>query len=314
MLLRRRNYFNPRAPCGARPFKQTTKMAWDKFQSTRPVRGATQLHRALADYVDISIHAPRAGRDRRSASSSMTASSISIHAPRAGRDRDNGRRRKDGAAISIHAPRAGRDAALIGWGVYIRNFNPRAPCGARLSPIFMFSFPPDFNPRAPCGARPAGTGYRQRYLLISIHAPRAGRDEDLKKVYHELFDISIHAPRAGRDWWDCPPPAVRFISIHAPRAGRDRCLCTRTTRNAYFNPRAPCGARRESCAYTARYVIFQSTRPVRGATHNIQPEFTLMSHFNPRAPCGARLNSYELRDVEEEFQSTRPVRGATYRH
>ena len=33
------------------------------FQSTRPVRGATIARRTLAITLNVSIHAPRAGRD-----------------------------------------------------------------------------------------------------------------------------------------------------------------------------------------------------------------------------------------------------------
>ena len=33
------------------------------FQSTRPVRGATMTRKEFAQSIDISIHAPRAGRD-----------------------------------------------------------------------------------------------------------------------------------------------------------------------------------------------------------------------------------------------------------
>ena len=33
------------------------------FQSTRPVRGATSIHELLRIFDNISIHAPRAGRD-----------------------------------------------------------------------------------------------------------------------------------------------------------------------------------------------------------------------------------------------------------
>ena len=33
------------------------------FQSTRPVRGATDVADNLAAHRDVSIHAPRAGRD-----------------------------------------------------------------------------------------------------------------------------------------------------------------------------------------------------------------------------------------------------------
>ena len=35
------------------------------------------------------------------------------------------------------------------------------------------------------------------------------------------------------------------ISIHAPLAGRDAALPSRSGGRGHFNPRAPCGARRE---------------------------------------------------------------------
>ena len=57
--------------------------------------------------------------------------------------------------------------------------------------------------------------------------------------------------------------------------------------------------------------VFQSTRPVWGATssHPLTPPQCWS--FNPRAPCGARL-LYGLSCLQIiEFQSTRPVWGAT---
>ena len=56
------------------------------FQSTRPVRGATEYN-PIENYDRmISIHAPRAGRDDLFAALGDTITNISIHAPRAGRD------------------------------------------------------------------------------------------------------------------------------------------------------------------------------------------------------------------------------------
>ena len=55
--------FNPRAPCGARPFDGGPRAWYCPFQSTRPMRGATQMMLiGYAQYV-VSIHAPHAGRD-----------------------------------------------------------------------------------------------------------------------------------------------------------------------------------------------------------------------------------------------------------
>ena len=56
---------------------------------------------------------------------------ISIHAPRVGRDEEFAFRLRD-LKISIHAPRVGRDPVLHGTRLTSRYFNPRAPCGARL--------------------------------------------------------------------------------------------------------------------------------------------------------------------------------------
>ena len=72
--------------------------------------------------------------------------------PRAGRD-DGGRLPDGRTTVSIHAPRAGRDYLLCLLALLPRRFNPRAPCGARLT--------------HPCEVV---------VVDVSIHAPRAGRD------------------------------------------------------------------------------------------------------------------------------------------
>ena len=58
-------------------------------------------------------------------------------------------------------------------------------------------------------------------------------------------------------------------------------------------------------------IIFQSTRPVRGATKQYRKMFIQMDDFNPRAPCGARPQREYFPLSPSIFQSTRPVRGAT---
>ena len=166
--------FNPRAPCGARPSSLSTSRFMARFQSTRPVRGATCFQHLRRGVLDVSIHAPHAGRDV-IFPSFFSAIAVSIHAPRAGRDccplpsaplcgcfnprapcgarPAQVRRIEYDKTVSIHAPRAGRDTVwaifpLSGWG-----FNPRAPCGARLSTCGASRSSARFNPRAPCGAR-----------------------------------------------------------------------------------------------------------------------------------------------------------------
>ena len=124
------------------------------FQSTRPIRGATESRQSAALIQSISIHAPHTGRDvvawrntgefaafqstrpiRGATNKALFKScdfNISIHAPHTGRDykklgidcvicgRFQSTRPIRGATASYQAPKAA-----------LNNFNPRAPYGAR---------------------------------------------------------------------------------------------------------------------------------------------------------------------------------------
>ena len=64
-----------------------THLSWKKFQSTRPVWGATAVARIKESLQEVSIHAPRVGRDL-SKLERLRIVKVSIHAPRVGRDHD----------------------------------------------------------------------------------------------------------------------------------------------------------------------------------------------------------------------------------
>ena len=102
--------------------------------------------------------------------------------------------------------------------------------------------------------------------------------------------ISIHAPREGRDIVDFLTDVKHMvISIHAPREGRDG-----------YNSRN-----------YDQYILFQSTRPARGATH-VLGATTFTVPISIHAPREGR-DSYALASIvlDNIFQSTRPARGAT---
>ena len=103
----------------------------------------------------------------------------------------------------------------------------------------------------------------------------------------------------------------RRISFHAPRVGRDRLRAQKNLCCGHFNPRAPCGARRRARLKNRLRHLFQSTRPVWGATGGKGHAGRGHQYFNPRAPCGARRPSAVPERVRRRFQSTRPVWGAT---
>ena len=76
-------------------------------------------------------------------------------------------------------PVRGETLGLDGIWSDIGDFNPLAPCGARhLERLLIQDSPKHFNPLAPCGARPAARSNVVRArVIISIHSPRAGRDQ-----------------------------------------------------------------------------------------------------------------------------------------
>ena len=127
------------------------------------------------------------------------------------------------------------------------------------------------------------------HTIISTHAPLAGRDRHGQRGWQDRSQISTHAPLAGRDPGVVDVGVEAQISTHAPLAGRDRRPGRPAADAQHFNPRAPCGARRTCTFVASSRVLFQPTRPLRGATE------------------GDGGKTLEIRG----FQPTRPLRGAT---
>ena len=96
--------------------------------------------------------------------------------------------------------------------------------------------------------------------------------------------------------------ALHFISTHAPLAGRDLCAATPRMGQSYFNPRAPCGARREGRRAQSEPKDFNPRAPC-GARRHVIPSKILNLYFNPRAPCGARRRQV-IRNVQRIHIST----------
>ena len=102
-----------------------------------------------------------------------------------------------------------------------------------------------------------------------------------------------------------------YISTHAPRAGSDSRMHTFLRPLLYFNPRSPCGERRETCGRIMASHGFQPTLPVRGATiaHSINALIIRISTHAPRA--GSDTGFCAIIPYMALFQPTLPVRGAT---
>ena len=102
--------------------------------------------------------------------------------------------------------------------------------------------------------------------VISIHAPREGRDQVIFRPNSVFADISIHAPREGRD----QTPIYCFSQIFEFQSTRPARGATELYHDNFQNFK------------------FQSTRPARGATFLRLASSVRKFHFNPRAPRGAR--------------------------
>ena len=143
------------------------------FQSTHPLRGATQRpygHGARGRFQ--STH-PLRGATRTS-KLSRRALPISIHAPLAGCDSQ-------------------RPYIIPGQA----NFNPRTPCGVRLLPSLSCQLRIYFNPRTPCGVRPSRQAGASRQAKISIHAPLAGCDAEIVQTDAKKFLFQSTHPLRG---------------------------------------------------------------------------------------------------------------------
>ena len=169
------SYFNPRSPCGERPGRvllgphrqdisihallaESDIPMWVRslcpsiFQSTLSLRRATRHYGRGYNSGRISIHALLAESDghrencllcRQTFQSTLslrraTDAGYFIHLP---------------CGISIHALLAESDPSVVMGLPTLPHFNPRSPCGERLS-VGRSPYPTsNFNPRSPCGER-----------------------------------------------------------------------------------------------------------------------------------------------------------------
>ena len=123
--------FNPRSPCGERPFSNQIYCFCKRgFQSTLPMRGATVLSDISRSRCAISIHAPHAGSDNTSCMAQRGGVDFNPRSP-CGERPTAGAVRYPTVFISIHAPHAGSDALLHHIPNGGQHFNPRSPCGER---------------------------------------------------------------------------------------------------------------------------------------------------------------------------------------
>ena len=306
------NYFNPRAPYGARPCSSPAAGRPARNFNPRAPYGARLHPPGAGDPLAlISILAPLTGRDSASLVTAARSERISILAPLTGRDHEGG-----GIPQRRHGFQSSRP---------LRGATPSGP---------RWCWPgPYFNPRAPYGARRWEGGAGKRGRRFQSSRPLRGATLRLSLSSPQLI---FQSSRPLRGATGLPGRLGRPHGFQSSRPLRGATASGPRWHPAggYFNPRAPYGARPHKGNSPSQHPGFQSSRPLRGATHNFFTalELVLISilapltgrdsameggtsvtfYFNPRAPYGARRASWSLaRAAQRLFQSSRPLRGAT---
>ena len=275
--------FNPRSPGGERLNNGVTPSNKVEFQSTLPGWGATHLHVGHAVRVDISIHAPRVGSDRRRKSTDCGHSYFNPRSP-------GGERR--GASRSGSPGRT--------------DFNPRSPDGERQRAGGRQDRGGDISIHAPRMGSDTHRRLRRLGVQISIHAPRMGSD-DLTTANGEIskaFQSTL--PGWGATGCSCFHRLGRTISIHAPRMGSDFGGACPVARGDNFNPRSPDGERLYRHT-TREHNMISIHAPRMGSDTCCFRRFSSVRYFNPRSPDGERplFRLGSRRDIEISIHAPR---------
>ena len=237
-------------------------------------------------------------------------------------------------------------------------FNPRSPCGERRrTRRWPCARPRCFNPRSPCGERRTNTAQVDSHSQLQPTLPLRGATYQ-GLSYSEICAFQPTLPLRGATCPSRQPPnRPPSVSTHAPLAGSDehgesvvtyvaQFQPTLPLRGATseavcdlcdlfsFNPRSPCGERREQAGIEARtrsvsthaplagsdatskkfraiLESFQPTLPLRGATEAGRIE-GLDIRVSTHAPlAGSDQTSYSVAASSDKFQPTLPLRGAT---
>ena len=188
-------------------------------------------------------------------------------------------------------------------------FNPRPPCGERLTSVSVSgainlfqSAPPVrgatrspectcacsscFNPRPPCGER-LGPYWRSASGPPFQSAPPVRGATVVDSGYEDAIGVSIRAPRAGSDlngaytWriarFQSAPP-VRGATVHFARI----------IVSAVVSIRAPRAGSDHFCSRDSRTRECFNPRPPCGERPALTTARLTYRRFNPRPPCGER--------------------------
>ena len=167
------------------------------FQPTRPLRGATIAPVATSESIEISTHAPLAGRDDIKVSGAAGKGYFNPRAPCGARQMSY-QAMNQAMEFQPTRPLRGATRARPSTRRKAANFNPRAPCGAR--PSFFTSIPEttEFQPTRPLRGATCTHRIFGHESGISTHAPLAGRDHTENHSAETEENFNPRAPCGAR--------------------------------------------------------------------------------------------------------------------
>ncbi len=151
--------FNPRAPRGARQAEAVIKAVAKGFNPRAPRGARRQVASPPSIRRGVSIHAPRVGRDNPCSVIPLDLATFQSTRPAWG---------------------ATAETKIRAWMVWC--FNPRAPRGARRSGSSGEHVFKSFQSTRPAWGATKRLPIKRLCGVVSIHAPRVGRDAELSAV------------------------------------------------------------------------------------------------------------------------------------
>ena len=258
------NRFNPRTPCGVRPAPAFCPSSFLRFQSTHSLRSATPVSSRRGGRSCVSIHAllaecdagffPEGGaflcfNPRTPCGVRLQVPSRwwtlykfqSTHSLRSATSPLKESNKK--SRVSIHALLAECDIRLWLISRFLYSFNPRTPCGVRHVLPALADIDMVFQSTHSLRSATAWLQWDNAQAPVSIHALLAECDFCGRQIV-AVDEVSIHALLAECDFQLFIVSGGQLVSIHALLAECDRSARAGKTSHGSFNPRTPCGVRR----------------------------------------------------------------------
>ena len=177
--------------------------------------------------------------------------------------------RRQGLSVSIHALLAECDEICNDYKNQQYGFNPRTPCGVRLSDWFSPCPANQFQSTHSLRSATCFSGIRKTCRKVSIHALLAECDSlRMKQLVDVLAFQSTHSLRSATRSDGSPHPD-HVVSIHALLAECDHPRRRQPAMILCFNPRTPCGVRLILQFSFFSVITFQSTHSLRSATSTL---------------------------------------------